>query len=109
PIEGEATLGYRQNFEEQPVQMNGAVWWQIAEDRQVAASNSGVVVFIGHLDQGGLTIVVHHGLGLSTWYYGLSEVLVEEGDIVISGQIMGSVWAQEDDVWFGTQAVLSGV
>lgn len=90
--------------------MNGSVWWRLAEDTQIAASNTGTVVFADRLDQGGLTVVVQHGLGLFTWYYGLSEVTVEQGDTIAAGEILGSVWAQEEDgAWFGTQAVLSGV
>ena len=44
--------------------MNGSVWWRLAEDTQIAASNTGTVVFAARLDQGGLTVVVQHGLGL---------------------------------------------
>ena len=110
PLEGEPLLAYQQNFQEQPAQMNGSVWWRLAEDTQIAASNTGTVVFADRLDQGGLTVVVQHGLGLFTWYYGLSEVTVEQGDTIAAGEILGSVWAQEEDgAWFGTQAVLSGV
>lgn len=76
-------------------------------DRGLQHRDSG---FAGRLDQGGLTVVVQHGLGLFTWYYGLSEVTVEQDDTIAAGEILGSVWAQEEDgAWFGTQAVLSGV
>ena len=35
---------------------------------------------------------------------------MEQGDTIAAGEILGSVWAQEEDgAWFGTQAVLSGV
>ena len=66
-------------------------------------------VFVGNLDQGGLTVVVHHGMGLYTWYYGLSETWLEQGDVVSKGEVLGSVWAQEEDAWFGVQAVFQGV
>lgn len=109
PVEEEPDLGYHQNFEGQPAQMEGAVWWILQEDTQIKAANSGGVVFVGNLDQGGLTVVVHHGMGLYTWYYGLSETWLEQGDVVSKGEVLGSVWAQEEDAWFGVQAVFQGV
>ncbi|HHL39774.1 MAG TPA: M23 family metallopeptidase [Deltaproteobacteria bacterium] len=59
--------------------------------RAVRASNSGTVTLTGERYFSGLTVVIDHGLGLSTMYFHLSEVLVKEGERVERGQIIGRV------------------
>jgi murein DD-endopeptidase MepM/ murein hydrolase activator NlpD len=53
---------------------------------QVVAANAGVAAFLGDLGTLGRTVVIDHGLGLTTVYAHLSEVLVKEGEIVKQGQ-----------------------
>ncbi|MCI9405717.1 MAG: M23 family metallopeptidase [Oscillospiraceae bacterium] len=109
PLKEDPVLYGHQAFEGQPSLLDRTVWWQVEGERTVAASNTGVVVFVGRLDQGGLSVAVHHGMGLYTWYYGLSEALVEEGAAVSAEDALGVVRQEEEAAWFGTQAVFYGV
>jgi murein DD-endopeptidase MepM/ murein hydrolase activator NlpD len=57
----------------------------------VAAANDGVVrLTVDHVFSG-KGIFVDHGLGLYSMYFHLSEVLVQDGDLVKAGQIIGKV------------------
>jgi murein DD-endopeptidase MepM/ murein hydrolase activator NlpD len=55
----------------------------------VEASNSGVVSFVGDLGIYGNTIIIDHGLGLSTLYGHLSSIDVKEGDQIKQLQMIG--------------------
>ncbi len=57
----------------------------------VRASNRGVVALVGDFFYGGLSVYVHHGMGLMTSYHHLSRALVSVGDTVARGQIIGRV------------------
>jgi murein DD-endopeptidase MepM/ murein hydrolase activator NlpD len=56
----------------------------------VPAANSGNVVFAGPLGVYGNTVVIDHGLGLSTVYANLSSVAVAAGDAVKKGDAVGA-------------------
>jgi murein DD-endopeptidase MepM/ murein hydrolase activator NlpD len=55
----------------------------------VEASNSGVVTFTGDLGIYGNTVIIDHGLGLTTLYAHLSSIDVKEGEPVKQKQIIG--------------------
>jgi murein DD-endopeptidase MepM/ murein hydrolase activator NlpD len=55
----------------------------------VEAANSGVVSFVGDLGIYGNTVIIDHGLGLSTLYAHLSSMDVKEGDQIKQQQIIG--------------------
>lgn len=55
----------------------------------VYAMNRGVVRMVRSYQDYGKTIVVDHGLGLMTFYMHLSKIFVEEGQLVLRGQVMG--------------------
>lgn len=55
----------------------------------VEAANSGTVTFAGDLGIYGNTVILDHGLGLSTLYGHLSSIDVKEGDSVKKAQIIG--------------------
>ncbi|HSE85871.1 MAG TPA: M23 family metallopeptidase [Candidatus Binatia bacterium] len=55
----------------------------------VEAANSGVVSFVGDLGIYGNTVIIDHGLGLSTLYGHLSSIDVKEGDQIKQQQIIG--------------------
>jgi len=55
----------------------------------VEASNSGVVMFTGDLGIYGNTVIIDHGLGLTTLYGHLSSIDVKEGEPVKQKQIIG--------------------
>ena len=60
---------------------------------QVVAANAGIVVFAGVWQVRGNAIVIDHGIGVYSGTYHLSELLVEEGQEVAKGQIIGRVGA----------------
>lgn len=60
---------------------------------EVAACNSGMVVFAQELYLSGKTIIIDHGFGLYSMYFHLSEMRVMEGDQVEIGDCIGIVGA----------------
>ncbi|WP_425058454.1 Murein hydrolase activator EnvC [Sporomusa carbonis] len=58
---------------------------------QVAAADSGVVVYSGWMGGYGKAVIIDHGGGISTLYAHNSELLVEEGARVRKGQIISRV------------------
>ncbi|MCP4867122.1 MAG: M23 family metallopeptidase [Proteobacteria bacterium] len=57
----------------------------------VAAPDGGVVVLAEEMSIYGLVIILKHGAGLASSYNHLSEMLVEPGDVVERGDIIGKV------------------
>ncbi len=57
---------------------------------EVGASQDGIVAFADDLGIYGETVVIDHGLGLSTLYGHLSSIAVAEGDRVSAGQVIGN-------------------
>ncbi len=58
----------------------------------VTAADRGVVIRAGWNNQGyGLFVVIDHNIDYVTLYAHLSEVLVQEGDVVAQGQVIGKV------------------
>lgn len=56
---------------------------------QVPAGNSGVVVYADFLGIYGNVVIIDHGYGLQSLYSHLSEILVEKGQAVKRGDIIG--------------------
>ena len=54
----------------------------VTKKHPVGAANSGIVVFAGDLGIYGNTVVIDHGLGISTLYGHLSSLDVQAGDKV---------------------------
>ncbi len=61
------------------------------EGAQVYAPNNGRVLFAGYLQLTGNMICIEHGFGLKSWFYHLSAVEVEEGQMVKTGDPIGKV------------------
>jgi murein DD-endopeptidase MepM/ murein hydrolase activator NlpD len=59
----------------------------------VRASNTGKVVMTDELFFSGKSIVLDHGWGVFTMYFHLSEMGVQQGEVVKKGQIIGRVGA----------------
>jgi Peptidase family M23 len=55
----------------------------------VEAANSGIVSFIGDLGIYGNTVILDHGLGLSTLYSHLSSIEVKQGEQIKKTQVLG--------------------
>jgi murein DD-endopeptidase MepM/ murein hydrolase activator NlpD len=71
----------------------------------VEASNSGVVVYAGDMGIYGNTIIIDHGLGVMSLYGHLSQILVDKGQKVKKGEIIGRTgstgFAGGDHLHFG--------
>ena len=59
----------------------------------VQAAGRGRVAFAGNLYFAGNAVYVDHGLGVFTAYFHLSKILVEAGDLISTGDIVGEVGA----------------
>ena len=59
----------------------------------VLAPNAGVVAWVGRTQRRGNSVIVDHGGGVHSGYYHLSEVLVTEGTVVVTGDPLGSIGA----------------
>lgn len=63
--------------------------FRAAEGTKVLAMNRGVIRIARVYRTYGKTIVVDHGLGLQTLYMHLSKINVNEGELVLPGQVIG--------------------
>lgn len=57
--------------------------------KEVVATNSGKVVYVGYLDLPGYMVVIDHGLGLKSWYCHLGSTAVTVGQTVSKGDVVG--------------------
>jgi murein DD-endopeptidase MepM/ murein hydrolase activator NlpD len=84
PIYGWLTQGYRADHR--------AVDVAAPTGTAVTAADRGIVIRAGWNNQGyGHFVIVDHNIDYITLYAHLSEVLVEEGEIVAAGQVLGQV------------------
>jgi murein DD-endopeptidase MepM/ murein hydrolase activator NlpD len=86
---------------------SSGVRFPVSRRAPVVAGNGGKVVFIGELGLLGNTIIIDHGMGLSTIYGHLSEVSVQRGVRVQKQQPIGNTgtsgFAQGEEVYFETR------
>ncbi len=57
----------------------------------VSVSSDGRVIYTGGIGGYGQTVIVYHGYGFVTLYGHLSQILVNRGEEVVKGQIIGKV------------------
>lgn len=57
----------------------------------IRAAESGIVTYAGWLGGYGKAVIIMHGRGISTLYGHMSEILVQSGQTVSQGQIIGRV------------------
>lgn len=95
PIPGAATgrLGERRVFNGQPRAPHSGMDLKAKLGAPVRAPAAGKVLLADALFFAGKTIILDHGLGLTTQYAHLSKFLVKPGDSVKKGQIIGKVGA----------------
>lgn len=63
--------------------------YEVGENSSVSASADGKVIYVGENDTLGRLIVLDHGCGVCTWYYGLSSIERSVGDEVSRGAVLG--------------------
>ncbi|MBQ6788940.1 MAG: M23 family metallopeptidase [Clostridia bacterium] len=76
------TCGYGRNVlinsDPSNTYLNTGVDYRPFEGSDVLAPNAGVVAYVGNTAYTGNVVVIDHGMGLKTWYWGLSAVSVEK-------------------------------
>ncbi|MBI3289371.1 MAG: M23 family metallopeptidase, partial [Elusimicrobia bacterium] len=95
PIPGAPTarFGERRIFNGQPRAPHSGMDLRAKLGVPVKAPAAGRVVLADPLFYQGKTIVLDHGLGLTTLYAHLSKILVRPGELVKRGQVIGTVGA----------------
>ena len=74
-----------------PSDRHGGVDIAAARGTEIAAANSGKVLFAEYIALTGNTVCIEHGMGLKTWYYHMDSLSVSEGETVSKGQKIGEV------------------
>jgi murein DD-endopeptidase MepM/ murein hydrolase activator NlpD len=95
PIPGARTarFGERRVFNGQPRSPHSGMDLKAKKGAPVHAPAAGKVVLAGPLYFSGNTIILDHGLGITTLYAHLSRMLVKRGDMIKKGQLIGKVGA----------------
>jgi len=95
PIPGAATarFGERRVFNGQARAPHSGMDLKAALGRHVRAPAAGTVLLADELFFAGKTIILDHGLGLTTQYAHLSKFQVKPGEAVKKGQVIGKVGA----------------
>ncbi|MDP7338806.1 MAG: M23 family metallopeptidase [Vicinamibacterales bacterium] len=95
PVPGQATsaFGSRSVFNGQARNPHSGADFRAAEGTPVSAPNAGTVVLTGDTYFSGGSVILDHGWGLYSYFAHLSKMLVEEGDLVEPGQVVGHAGA----------------
>jgi murein DD-endopeptidase MepM/ murein hydrolase activator NlpD len=93
PVPGEVVgpFGRSSIINEQPRSPHSGVDLRAKRGTPTRAMNHGRVVLFGDHFFTGLTVVIDHGGGIQSMYFHLDKVLVEEGQRVSKGEIIGLV------------------
>ena len=91
PVPGQATsaFGSRSVFNGQARNPHSGADFRAAEGTPVTAPNVGRVALTGDTYFSGGSVILDHGWGLYSYFAHLSKILVEEGDLVQPGQMVG--------------------
>lgn len=91
-VEADVRLGfgfYRTISSTGEVYRHRGVDYLTVTGKEVMATNSGKVVYVGYLKLPGNMVVIDHGLGLKSWYCHLGSINVSVGDTVAAGDVVG--------------------
>ena len=93
PTEGElsSNFGLRRIINGEPKNPHNGIDFAAPEGAPVYAPNHGRAVFIDEQFFSGKSLVIDHGFGLFTMYFHLSEILVDDGEDIIKGQVIAKV------------------
>ncbi len=88
-----SNFGHRRVFNDQPRNPHSGADISATSGTPIHSSNRGRVVVTGDFFFNGNTVIVDHGLGIYSVYLHLSEIEVEEGQMVERGEVVGLVGA----------------
>ncbi len=93
PLEGPVTSEYGaiRIIDGNPPRRHGGVDIAAPEGTPIVAPNRGIVRLAEHLLAGGNTVIIDHGIDISSTYMHLHEISVEEGDKIERGEVIGTV------------------
>ena len=86
-----SAFGLKRFFNEQPRSPHSGVDIAAADKSDVVAPAAGVVVATGDYFFNGNTVLIHHGQGLVTMYCHMSEISVQDGDRLSTGDLIGKI------------------
>ena len=95
PVPGKQSdsFGYRRFFNDQPRSPHKGMDISGGSGQAIVAPRAGTVAATGNYFFNGNTVLVDHGQGFITMYCHLSDIRVEEGQRVVTGDVLGAVGA----------------
>jgi murein DD-endopeptidase MepM/ murein hydrolase activator NlpD len=95
PLSGDVIgpFGRRSIINNQPRSPHTGVDFRARRGTPAQAINHGRIVFTGTHYFTGRSVVMDHGAGIQSMYFHLDEILVNEGDMVKRGEVIGLVGA----------------
>jgi len=93
PLEGRitSTYGAIRVINNNPPRRHSGIDIGAPEGTPIVAANRGIVRLAEHLLAGGKTVIIDHGINLSTTYMHMSSIAVNEGQMVERGELIGTV------------------
>ncbi len=79
------------NGDIEPTIIHNGIDYADGEGAAINATSSGKVIYTGSLDVYGNVVVIDHGFGITSTYYHLHEVIVENGSEVAVGSQIGTM------------------
>ncbi len=93
PLEGRISSGYGaiRIIDGNPPRRHSGIDIVADEGEPIIAPNRGIVRLSEFLLSGGYTVIIDHGMGLSSTYMHLHEIAVAEGQVIERGEEIGTV------------------